>query len=387
VTDPLFNPLDMQRFAGRIRAVVQSNTTRMFELANELREHGRRIINLAVGEPDFDTPWPIIEATRAALENQATRYGPVAGLPALRRALADKVSGYGPENILITNGAKQGLYALFQVLCDPGTEIILPRPCWVSFTEQIKLAGGRPVLVDTIDHPLDPQAIKQAITPATRAIVVNSPNNPTGAVYDADALRAVVRLAEAHDLLVISDEAYQEIYYDDRVPVPLITLAEDPGRIITVRSFSKHYNMTGYRIGYVMADPEVIRLLARHQGHTTGNVCTFAQHGALAALTMDQTVVSRRRALLARRRDLAYQYVHERFPCEKPRGAFYLFPDATSRLRPGETSSDLALRILETAGVAVVPGDAFHGPGHIRISYAVSEELLHEAFEKMRKLK
>ena len=373
-------------FSNRIQSVAQSGTTRMFELAARLRQQGRNIISLAVGEPDFETPQPIIEATQAALTDRATRYGPVAGLPELRRALADGMEGLGPENILITNGAKQGLYALFQVLCDPGSEIIVPRPCWVSFTEQIKLAGGTPVLVDTINHQLDLAAIEQSISPRTRAILINSPNNPTGAVYPKEALAAVVKLAQDHGLFIISDEAYHQIYFDDQAPVPMASLSRDSNQVITVRSFSKHYNMTGYRIGYVAANDTVIQALTKHQSHTTGNVCTFAQHGALAALTMDQAIVVRRREAIARCRDLAFHYVSERFPCEKPRGAFYLFPDVKEWLRPGESSADLALRILEEAGVALVPGDAFHGSGRLRFSFAVSENALHQAFEQLRKI-
>ena len=373
-------------FSNRIQSVAQSDTTRMFELAARLRQQGRNIISLAVGEPDFDTPQPIIEATQAALTDRATRYGPVAGLPELRRALADGMAGLGPENILITNGAKQGLYALFQVLCDPGSEIIVPRPCWVSFTEQIKLAGGTPVLVDTVNHQLDLAAIEQAISLRTRAILINSPNNPTGAVYPKEALAAVVKLARYHDLFIISDEAYHQIYFDDQAPVPMASLSRESNHVITVRSFSKHYNMTGYRIGYVAANDAVIQALTRHQSHTTGNVCTFAQHGALAALTMDQAIVARRREAIARCRDLAFHYVSELFPCEKPRGTFYLFPDVTEWLRPGESGADLALRILEKAGVALVPGDAFHGPGRLRFSFAVSEKALHQAFDQLRKI-
>ena len=382
----------------RIRSAAASKTTRIFELALDLSRKGRDIISLSVGEPDFATPQPIIQATSKALEDQATRYGPVAGLPALRQQLAKHQSSNmedstkdahaedicTADNILVTNGAKQALYSLFQILCDPGSEIIVPIPCWVSFSEQIKLAGGIPVLVPTPNHQLNPDAIEKAISPMTRAILVNSPNNPTGAVYDAESLGRIARLAEEHNLYLISDEAYQQIFYGDSPPVAMAGLVTTKERVITVGSFSKHYNMTGFRIGYVVAHKKIIQSLIKLQGHTTGNVCTFAQHGALAALAMDQSIVVTHRASLARRRDLAFGCVSELFPCVNAQGAFYLFADVSQHLGPDETSEDFSLMLLERAGVAVVPGEAFHGPGHVRISFAINEDRLQEAFDRIR---
>lgn len=372
------------QFASRVTAVAESKTTRFFGMVQALRQQGRRIISLAVGEPDFHTPEAVILATREALSSQATRYGTVAGEMALRRDLARAFEGYGPGNILITNGAKQGLFELFQVLCNPGDEVIIPKPCWVSFTEQVRLAGGHPVLVDTVDHQLEPDIIQKAVTPRTRAILVNTPNNPTGAVYPAEALTAVARIAAAHKLYLIADEAYHAITFDGCAHQCMHDLATDRRRLVTVRSFSKHYNMTGFRLGYVAADTELIDMLARLQSHMSGNVCTFAQHGGLAALEMDQTIVEQRRAALQRRRDIAYGYARELFDCIRPQGAFYLFPDVSAHLRTGESSEVLAMRLLDQASVAVVPGEAFGAAGHIRISYTVSEADLHLAFEKMK---
>jgi len=371
--------------ASRIQAIAESKTAKFFDLADHLRQQGRDVISLAVGEPDFATPDPVIKATRAALTQGQTRYGPVAGLGALRQKLADELGDAAPDNFLITNGAKQALFSLFQVLCDPGSEVIVPVPCWVSFTEQIKLAGGNPILVETPDHQLDPERIARAISRQTRAILINTPNNPTGAVYTAEVLTAVARLAKTHGLYLIADEAYHVCCFD-RPHVSVRDISPDPHRVITVRSFSKHYNMTGFRIGYVAADVAVIHALTKLQSHCTGNVCTFAQYGALAALEMDQTIVEQRREVLARRRDLAYELASALFPCVKAQGAFYLFPDVSQRLQSNQTSEDLALNLLEKAGVAVVPGEAFHGPGHIRISFAISEDKLQQAFERIRSL-
>jgi aspartate aminotransferase len=374
-------------FSDRIGSVGESNTTQIFALAQTLRRQGREIISLAVGEPDFTTPAPILAATQDALAAQHTRYGPVAGELLLRSRLAEPFAGYDADNIILTNGAKQALFSLFQVLCDPGDEVIIVRPCWVSFTEQVKLAGGRPVLVDAGAHfQLDPERIRQAIGARTRVILINTPNNPTGAVYTASAIAETARLAAERDLFLIADEAYHAYTFDGRPHVTAWELARDRRKIITVRSFSKHYNMTGFRVGYVAAEKTVIQALTRLQSHSTGNVCTFAQYGALAALQMDQSVVAQRKAVLERRRDLAYALTRELFDCAPGQGAFYLFPDVSGQLRGGETSADLAGRLLSDAGVAIVPGEAFHGPGHLRISFGVDETMLQRAFDKIKEV-
>lgn len=372
--------------AARAQAVSESRTTHVFTMAQQLRLEGKDIISLAVGEPDFDTPEEIIQATREALEARATRYGPVAGLDELRSELAKSFHGYGPENILVTNGAKQALYTLFQALCNTDDEVILPEPCWVSFTEQIKMAGGRPVMAATIEHQIDPRAIEQAITDRTRVIVINSPNNPTGAVYPKELLEQVAAIAAKHRLFLISDEAYHAFTFDGHPHVGLFEAAVARDRVITVRSFSKHYNMTGFRLGYVAAHPSIIQALAKLQSHICGNVCTFAQHGALAAVRMAQTVVEQRRAELEHRRDMAFAFAQSLFDCVKPQGAFYLFPNVTRHLKGKQTSEDLAVLLLTTAGVATVPGEAFGSPGHIRISFGAKAADLHTAFERIKKV-
>ncbi len=372
---------------ARIGAVSESSTTRVFALAQELRRQGRDIISLAVGEPDFETPAGVIAATRAALENGETRYGPVAGLHDLRSALAGQFAGAGPENIIVTNGAKQALFTLFHVLCDGDDEIILPSPCWVSFSEQIKLAGGVPVTVPSRpDHQLDLDAVEAAVTPRTKAIVINTPNNPTGAVYPREDLQAAERIAHRHGLLLVADEAYHAFTYNGAVHVELTRVARDPRRVVTIRSFSKQYNMTGFRLGYAAASAEIIAAMAKHQGHLCGNVCSFAQHGALAALELDPSGIEQCRTVLDRRRRLALGLVTERFDCVPPQGAFYLFPDVRRHLKKEETSEAFALRLLHRCGVAVVPGEAFGGPGHIRISFGAEETQLQEAFERMKRV-
>ncbi len=371
------------KLSDRINQIEESGTVQFTLLIQQLRKAGRDVIDLAVGEPPFDTPLEVIEATQKALDAGRTKYGPVAGLHELKSALALQFDGYDDKNILVANGSKQCLYAMFQVICDPGDEVIIPRPYWVSFPQQVKLAGGRPVFVDTRNHQLDCEKIKAAISPRTRAILVNSPNNPTGAVYPAADLSAIAQLAEEHRLYVISDEAYNAYVYDGLQAQSLFQFEAIRPQLIVTRSFSKGYNMTGFRVGYIAASREIISALNRLQSHVTGNVCTFVQYGALAALNMEDDAIAGWRRDLESKRDYAYSKISGLFDCVRPRGAFYLFPDVSLRLTGRMTSADFAGRLLEQYGVAVVPGEEFGLPGHIRISYAVSEDQLVSGLAKI----
>jgi len=336
-----------------------------------------------VGEPQLDTPRAVIESTKQALDQGMTRYGTVSGLQELKSGLAGQFDGYDDRNIIISNGSKQSLFSIFQIICNPFEEVIIPRPYWVSFPQQIIVAGGKPVYVDTRNHQLDCDAIEQAITPRTRAILINSPNNPTGAVYSEEDLKTVARMALEHDLYIISDEAYYLFVYDGLTPPGLYADQRIRDRLIVIRSFSKTYNMTGFRIGYMAASSDIINAVGRLQSHLTGNVCSFAQHGALAALDLEEYLFAEWRDDLEKQRDYAYSRVNDLFDCIKPRGAFYLFPNVSQHLKKGMTAVDLASHILENFGVAVVPGEAFGMPGHLRISYAVSEKNLVSGLEKI----
>ena len=371
------------KLSERIRRVEASKTVRFTSLIDTLRREGKEVINFAVGEPEYETPAEIVRATKEALNAGATRYGPVSGWPELRTALARPFDGYNADNLLIANGSKQCLYAFFQIICNPGDEVIIPSPYWVSFSQQVILAGGRPVLVETRNHQLDCDAIEQAITPRTVAILVNSPNNPTGAVYPRSDLEFIARLALKYDLCIISDEAYDFFIYDGLAHESFLAFEEIRDRLVVTKSFSKSYSMTGFRLGYMVAPREIIRALAKLQSHSTGNVCTFAQHGALAALSLDHGIIGKWRAELERKRDMAYGHTSELFECVRPQGAFYLFPDVSQHLRKGETAEDFSAYLLENAGVAVVPGEAFGMANHVRISYAVPEDLLSKGFKRI----
>ena len=374
------------KLSKRIESIEGSRTARFIPLMADLRRRGRQVISLAIGEPEFDTPMPVIEATKLALDRQQTRYSEIAGLTGLRGALADRLADCRPENIVVFNGSKQALFTIFQTICDPGDEVIIPLPCWVSFSAQVSLAGGRPVFVPTINHQLDVDAIAGAISPRTRAILINSPNNPTGAVYPRAALEAIAGLAVDRDLSLVADEAYDYFVYDGIEPVSLYDIPSVRERLVVTHSFSKHFSMTGYRVGYAVAPAPVAEAMIRLHSHLTGNVCTFAQHGALAALAMDEELLIRRREELEAKRDLALAAIDGLFPCILPQGAFYLFPDISGHLRPGETSSDFAARILEQTGVAMVPGEDFGTDGHLRICFAAPEDQLNLAFQRIREV-
>lgn len=355
-------------------------------LIQRLAREGKKIIDLAVGEVGFDPPRAVLEATKNALDELKTRYGPVGGLADLKLGLSQSFESWGPENILISNGAKQALYMIFQCLCNPGDEVIIPLPYWVSFSEQVKLAGAVPVFVPTRDHQLDIGAIADAVTARTKIILINSPNNPSGAVYPLVAVEQVARLAAEHDLTVISDEAYDEFIYDGLPHNSIYDLKNVRDRCVIARSFSKSYSMTGFRVGYVAADRQLIAALAALQSHLTGNVCTFAQYGALAALTPDSRLRSDWQTEMQSKRDLAYQTVSGLFDCVQPQGAFYLFPNVTKWLRENESATQLAERILMQANVAVVPGEAFGVPNHIRISFGVAPEILTQGLDRLAKV-
>jgi len=371
------------KLSDKIESIEGSKTVAFTALIQQLRQQGREIIDLAVGEPQFDTPAPVIEATKDALDAQKTRYSPVNGLPGLRKQLAAKFSGYDIDNILITNGSKQALFMIFQVICDPADEVIIPVPYWVSFIEQVKLAGGRPVPVATKNYQLDCEAIEAAVTPRTKAILINSPNNPSGTVYPVADLQKIARLADDHDLFMVADEAYNAFVYDGSVHTSLFDIETARNRVIVTRSFSKSYSMTGFRIGYIAASGQIIAALSKIQSHLSGNVCTFAQYGAQAALSLHDHLLSARHTELQQKRDMAFQTVSTLFDCIKPQGAFYLFPDVSAVLKSNQTSEALARRILKQAGVAVVAGEAFGLAKHLRISYAVSEENLKNGLKRI----
>jgi aspartate aminotransferase len=390
-----------RRLSGRIQAITASMTIRMEERAKALAAQGIDIISLVGGEPDFDTPEAVKEAAVRALRDGFTKYTSSAGIPELREAIAEKLFeqgvSYAASEVVVSNGAKQALFNTIAAVCGSGDEIIIPSPCWVSFTEQVKIAGGVPVLVPVSDATQcvpDPAHLSAAVTPRTRAIVLNSPNNPTGAVYPRDVLSAVADIALHHDLYLILDEVYEALTYDGATHYCLPAIRPDVRHLtLLVNSMSKTFAMTGWRIGSVAGPPDIIEGIDRLQGHMTGNVNSIAQRAALFALRgrVDYSA-------MVREYDQRRRYMVDAlnripgFNCPTPRGAFYAFPDVAALLDSGppknrlRDSVALAEHWLEMAHVAVVPGDAFFGPRHIRFSYATSMAKIEEGVSRIKQV-
>ncbi|OUR96405.1 hypothetical protein A9Q84_08620 [Halobacteriovorax marinus] len=377
----------------RVNKIEPSKSISLSAKIAELKALGVDIIGLNVGEPDFQTPSEIIQATIKALEENKTRYSLVQGLNELRT----KISCYlnekyqlnsDKENIFIGNGSKHILYLIFQTLLDVGDEVIIPTPYWVTFPESVKLAGGEPVFVETnANFQLNIENIRKAITKRTKAILINTPNNPTGAVYVKEDLLKVVELAIEFDLKIIADEAYEILTYDNSDHISIASLSDEAFKLtLSVQSFSKSFCMTGFRIGYLCAENDFIQDVNKLQGHLSGNNCTFSQYGALAALEMNPSIVKGMVNELQQRRDLAYNLFNELFPMEIPTGAFYLFPNVEDYIKKLKLKNceEFALYILEKANVAILPGSAFGKHGHIRISFAQSSEEIQEAYNRIK---
>ncbi len=372
------------KISKKVENIRISRTTGLAAIVEELLAEGKEIINLGIGESCGPPPKSAIRGVKNALDNGYTHYGPVPGITSLLDELAKEFEGYTKENIIVSNGAKQALYQIFQVILDPGDEVIIPVPCWVSFKEQVKLAGGVPVAVATKPYGLDINAVENAISKKTKAILINSPNNPTGAVYNEKELKFVANLAIRHDLYIVSDEAYIFFVYDGLKPKTLFDIKKISDRLIVIRSFSKTFNMTGFRIGYTAAPLFIAKAMGKIQSHTTGNVCTFAQFGALSAL-LEKHNMEKIRKEFEKKRNIALEYILEIFHCEKPKGAFYLFPDVSGYLSDGENGENFAAWLLKKANVAVVPGEAFGKANHIRISFAPDRQTLVRGLEKIKK--
>lgn len=381
------------KVSSRARSVAESRTLRLSNEAARLRAGGADVVSLLEGEPDLPVPEAVIRATEEALRAGRTRYSASAGLPELKAAISRKLKDENgvtaaPEDILVTNGAKQAVYEVLQALCEPGDEVLIPAPCWVTFPESVKLAGAVPVLVPTgADHQLDLEALERAVTAKTRAIILNTPNNPTGAVYPEAALRAVVALAAKRGLAIVADEAYEALVYDGDRHVSVASLGADAAPItVTIQTFSKSFAMTGFRLGYLAGPADVVKAVGLLHGHVTGNACTFAQYGAIAALGLGDAHRSAWRAAHQTRRDLAFALGSKLFDCVKPRGGLFLFADARRHLgETFKTSAELAEHFLYKAGVAVVPGSAFGREGFLRLSFSAPEPALREGFARLEK--
>jgi len=358
------------------------------------------VLDFSAGQPDFPTPSTVKEAGRRAIAEDKTRYTPNAGLPELRQAIAadiERTRGitYAPEQILVSTGAKASLFFAFQALVDPGDEVLLPTPYWVSYPDQIRLAEGTPVLVpcsDTGGFKLHPEPLEAAITPRTRGIVLNYPSNPSGACYTSDELAAVADVCLRHDLWVVADEIYSRLLYDGRRFTSIAALSSALAeRTIVIDGMSKTYSMTGWRIGYAAGPAAVVSAMARAQSHVTSNASTIAQWASIEGLGACDDEIEQRVAEFQRRRDEIVRLLRglDGVSCLTPEGAFYAFPRVADRFGQHagpvciESAQQLAEYLLERARVAVVPGEPFGAPEHIRVSYAVSCDRIREGVARI----
>ena len=390
-----------ESLSQRVASLSVSATLAMSQRSQELKAQGVDVINLSVGEPDFNTPDHIKEAAKRAIDQNYTFYSPVPGYMSLRQAIADKLSRengltFTPQQIVVGNGAKQALCNVILTLVNPGDEVVIPVPAWVSYVEMVKLAEGKPVTVHAgveADFKITPAQLEGAITPATRVLMLCSPSNPTGSVYTRDELQALVKVLERHpDVVVIADEIYEHINFTGQF-TSLASFPEIADRTVVINGVSKAYAMTGWRIGYCAAPLWIAKGVGKLQGQYTSGASSIAQKAAEAAYTGPQDCVHEMCRAFERRRDLVCKLMGEipGLRINRPQGAFYLFPEVSAYLgkRFGdkviETSGDLALYLLDQAHVATVDGAAFCAPGYIRLSYATSDANITEAIARIKK--
>jgi aspartate aminotransferase len=390
----------MEYLSDRIKSMAASATLAMAQKSRELKAKGYDIISLSLGEPDFDTPDYIKEAAKKAIDDNYSKYPPVPGYNDLREAIAQKFKkenglNYSPEQIIVSAGGKHSLINVILSMINPGDEVIILAPYWVSYYDQVLLAGGKPVIVEATienDFKVTPAQIEAAVTPKTRLLIFNSPSNPTGMVYTREEMEAIARVIEKHEgLFVMSDEIYEHIIFEgEHVSMASFDFIFD--RVITVNGVSKGYAMTGWRIGYIAAPLWLAKACNKLQGQFTSGVCSIAQRAALAALQGSGESQKVMRDAFKRRRDLVCGLLKEikGLKITVPQGAFYVMPDVSFYLGKSDgttkinTSDELALYLLDKAQVATVGGDAFGAPTCIRLSYATSDDLLVESIKRIK---
>ncbi len=386
----------------RGRKIKPSPTLAVDSKAKELKAKGIDVVNFGVGEPDFDTPEHIKEAAIKAIKDGFTKYTPVGGIDELKEAIVEKLERenglkYSKENILVSCGAKHTLYNIAQALFGPGDEVIIPSPYWVSYPDQVLINDAEPVIVETYeedDFMLRPEALENKITSRTKAIILNSPSNPTGFIYNESALRKIAEISLRHNLYIISDEIYEKLLYDGEKHISIASFGEEiKARTIVVNGLSKSHSMTGWRIGYAAGPAEIIKVMTNIQSQSTSNPTSIAQKAAVAALKGPQDCVEKMRLEFEKRRNFLVDGLNKipGIRCKMPKGAFYAFPNVkeilgkTANDKKIGTSMDLSIYLLENAHVALVPGSAFGGEGHIRISYATSMENIQKGLERISK--
>ncbi len=366
----------MMHLSERAGAMSPSMTLAISSQAKAMVAAGIDVCNFGAGEPDFDTPTPVREAAKAALDTGKTKYVPTGGVLRLRELIAEKLRvennlPYTPEQVIVSTGGKQAIFNMFMALLNRGDEVLIPSPHWVSYPEMVRLAGGRPVFMPTTaqtDFKITPEQLDAAITDKTRVLILNSPSNPTGSLYARDDLVALADVLVARGISVLSDEIYEKLVYDGQQHVSIGSVSEAIFALtITCNGFSKAYAATGWRMGYAAAPVHVTKAAINIQSHTTSCANSFAQYGVIAALEGPQDTIEAMRQSFEHRRDLMYEGIRALLPCPKPQGAFYVFPDISEL---GVDSLTFCTRFLEQEHVAIVPGVAFGNDANVRFSYA-----------------
>ncbi len=377
--------------AHRATILTPSLTLAIDSKAKAMKAEGIDVCSFGAGEPDCDTPEHIKAAAMASLDGGFTKYTPSSGIPELRQAIADKFKAdngidYKPSQIIVSNGAKHSCYNAVLAVCEPGDEVIIPAPYWLSYPEMVRLAGGEPVIVQTTeenDWKMTPEDFESAMTPRTKMVIINSPGNPTGSVYSKKELEALVEIAATEDIFILSDEIYEKLTYDGAKHVSVASLSKTAYDLtITVNGFSKAYAMTGWRLGYLAAPEPIAKAIDAIQSHSTSNPCSFAQQGGLAALKGDQTAVEEMRQEFDLRRQYMIQRLGtiERVSVVEPKGAFYVLANIS---KFGLNSTDFAEQLLAKHHVAVVPGVAFGDDRTIRLSYATGLDIIKKGLDRL----
>ena len=376
--------------ASRVSELTPSLTLSIDSKAKALRAEGVDVYSFGAGEPDFDTPEHIKAAAIEALNAGFTKYTPSSGTPELRAAISEKFKRdngleYKPSEIIVSNGAKQSCFNAIMAVCGEGDEVIIPAPYWLSYPEMVRLAGAEPVIVQTTaenDWKMTPQQFEEAMSPRTKMVIINSPGNPTGAVYSKEELRAIVEVAADEEITILSDEIYECLTYDGAEHVSVASLTPEARDLtITVNGFSKAYAMTGWRLGYLGAPEKIAKAIDSMQSHATSGPCSFAQKGGLAALTGSQQCVADMREEFNIRREYMFERLSaiHNVSAVKPKGAFYMLADIS---KLGMTSTNFADRLLSKANVAVVPGVAFGDDRVVRLSYATGLDVIKPGLDR-----
>ncbi|MGM0854419.1 MAG: pyridoxal phosphate-dependent aminotransferase [Bacillota bacterium] len=382
--------------ADRVSALTPSTTLAITAKAKEMKSQGIDVIGLGAGEPDFNTPEHIINAAYASMTEGHTKYTPSGGMANLKEAIihkfeTDQKLTYKPSEIIVTSGAKHALYTLFQVLLNESDEVIIPTPYWVSYPEQVKLAGGTPVIVEgkeENEYKVTPQQLKETITPKTKAVILNTPSNPTGMLYSREELQAIGEVCLENDILIVSDEIYEKLVYDGNSHTSIAELSPElKEQTIVINGVSKSHSMTGWRIGYAAGNETIIKAMTNLASHSTSNPTTTSQYGTVAAYLGDQQPVEEMRQAFEERLNIVFDKLNSipGFHCLKPQGAFYLFPNVSEAAKKtGYNNVDeFTKALLEEAKVAVIPGSGFGSDNNIRLSYATSLDALEKAIERM----